>query len=135
MLSKITWQEYFFIVAVLLVLYYAFIGLKFYRPQIMQVISRKLGDQSFFSKQSAEAAVNELEDVARDLRYAVLERAELPANKAHLLNAICLRLKHYPGMKRPAFRVAINNYIILHAKEICAIEFSEAELNTAWQEI
>jgi hypothetical protein len=135
MLSKITWQEYLFIVAAILVFYYAVLGLKYYRPQVIQIMSRKLDGRSFFSKQSAEADMNELEDVARDLRYAVLEKAGPSTDKQQLLLAIQMRLKYYPGMKKPAFRVAMNNYIMLHAKEICGIEFSEAELNTAWQEI
>jgi len=142
MLSNVSWSEYLAAVVILLVLYYVIIGLKYYRKEITSLLSGKLPNKDNTSKnvlkspegrQQDAPSFDELEAVVNDLRYSILDKAGNPAIKAELLGQLKQRLASYAGLRRPAYRVAINNYIITHAKEICGVVFSESELEAAWE--
>ena len=98
-------------------------------------IIEMLGEWNDAIYNDSDAMLNELEDVTRDLRYAVLERQSRPVNKEQLLELLQRRLAGYSGLSKPAFRVALNNYIMLHAKEICDVSVNEQELNARWDEV
>lgn len=135
MLSNVSWEMYLVAVVILLLVYYVVTALIFYRKEAIGLLTKKAKPQ-----QPAEAApagiegdaFDELEMVVHDIRYAVLENAEMPISKAQLLVLLQQRLKDYSGIDKPAYRHAINNYIIVHAQEICGVAFSEDELNAAW---
>jgi len=55
--------------------------------------------------------------------------------KDDLLYLLQQRLANYAGLQKPAYRVAINNYIMTNAKEICGVVFNEYELNSAWDRL
>lgn len=136
MLSKITWGEYLSTVIILISIYYLAVGLRFYLPQIKKILSgRKEIRSNDAIYNDSDAMLNELEDVTRDLRYAVLERLSRPVNKEQLLELLQRRLAGYSGLSKPAFRVALNNYIMLHAKEICDVIVNDQELNARWNEV
>lgn len=136
MLSKNTWGEFLITVIILISLYYLAVGVRFYLPQIKKILSGRKEIQSNDAiYNDGDAVLNELEDVTRDLRYAVLERLSHPVSKEQLLELLQRRLAGYSGLSKPAFRVALNNYIMLHAKEICDISVNEQELNARWDEV
>lgn len=141
MLSNISWEAYLMAAGGAMLLYYIVIGirLKMFRKDLLsKLINRqKSGSQNFESAdgpatQSANSELDELEMVVSDLRYAILDRAGKEADKAVLLQQLQQRLANYAGLRKPAFRVAINNYIVQHAQEICGVAYSVDELNAAW---
>lgn len=138
MLKNITWSEYIICMLVLLFVFYLFVILRYYRAELKQFLSGK-------DKQPTETdyepeikddypddSFEALEMLVNDLRHAVLERAGIGVDKQTLLSQLKERLKDFDGMRRPAYRIAINNYIIGHAKEICGVVFSEEELEAEW---
>ncbi len=131
MLSRISWSEFAVGALALVAGYYAVIGF-LYRSEVKMFIQRKLSKNRPSNGLMAEETGDELEMVVNDLRYAVLERAGLNAAKEELLQDLRNRLKDYQGLHKPAFRYAINNYIIQHAKEINGAAFSAEELNETW---
>ena len=143
MLSRVSWGEFFGAVVVLLVIYYSFIGIKFYKEELKSLFNGKLTKKNknavqekptnrFKDAAITEAAFEELETVVNDLRRAVLDKAGRQVTKQQLLALLQRRLADYTGLQKPAFRVAVNNYIITNAKEICGVVFSVEELNAAW---
>lgn len=133
MLSKITWSEYWIAVVLCLIAYYLIVLLKYYGPQVKEFILKQGSKGSTASLyDDSEAEINELEDVVRDLRYAIFERAAMPPNKTVILKQLKQRLSGYQGLEKPAFRVALNNQIILQAKEVCGLIISAAELSSNW---
>lgn len=68
-----------------------------------------------------------------DLRSGILEKAGKDVGKAALLTQLQLRLTNYGGLRHPAYRAAVNNFIIRDAAECCGVDFSEEELNRAWE--
>jgi hypothetical protein len=142
MLSNVSWGEFIEVVVILLVLYYLFIGVKYYREEIKSLLSGKLRKKDKAAVQQPgqangksstnDPAFDELEAVVNDLRYGVFERAGKSVSKKELLEQLQERLSKYSNLRIPGYKVAINNYIIIHAEEICGIVFSEHELNSAW---
>jgi hypothetical protein len=140
MLSNVTWGEYLVTLIVLIVLYYGYLGYRYYREEIKSFLSGKFSKvkspkdppPSGNREQNNDELFDELETVVNDLRYGVLDKAGKKISKSELLDQLKDRLRQYSGLQRPAYRTAINNYIIMHAKEICGIDFIEQELNTAW---
>jgi hypothetical protein len=145
MLQSITWNEYLGGLIILLIFYYLFVGARYYREEIKTLLKGKLPKKSGPAKSKAAETGNEsfvdassfdeLETVVNDLRYAVLEKADIPISKQELLIRLQERLAHYQGLQKQAYRVAINNFIIIHAEEICGVVFNEHELNSAWDKI
>ncbi len=139
MLQNITWSGYLGGVAVLLVCYYLFIGAKYYREEIGKLLKGKLPKRAGTEKETVskgeqlpDASFDELEAVVNDLRYAVFEKAGKSVSKQELLASLQQRLATYTGLQKQAYRVAMNNFIISHAKDLCGVVFSESELNAAW---
>lgn len=145
MLGKVSWGEFGAVMVILLVLYYLVIGAKYYREEIKKLLGggfpkrvtaeKETGGETSTADYGGADSIDELEAVVNDIRYAILDRAGKGASKPELLRQLKARLENYTGLRKPAFRVAINNYIIQHAEEICGVVFSEGELNGAWDSL
>lgn len=140
MLSQITWSSYWIAVILLLVFYYLVIGLLYYRNDLSNSMKRHLEsrtraeDEQEEEEPSSQESFKELESIVANIK-GTLEKAGKEANKEELLQSFGEILASYEGLEVPAFRVAINNYIIGHAEKSCAITFREEELNQYWQQI
>ncbi len=130
MFNNISWKEYIGTMALVLAVYYLFIGIRYYRKNIRTSFSVR-----FRRRQHSNVAAtdtDELDSIVFDIRYAILEKAGMNASKQELLRQLCERLENYSGLRKPAFRVALNNAIIQQAKDNCNVDFSTAELDDAW---
>lgn len=140
MLNKFTWSDYLSAVTIAVLIYYIVIAALYYRAEIKNILSGKFklkakeisGDDTAPGEME-EADFDELEAVVAGLKRSTLEQAGADANKDQLLRQLKQQLANYDGLRRPAYRVAVNHYIIQHAKEICGVAFSEEELDAAWK--
>jgi hypothetical protein len=142
MLSYVSWKDYLLAMVILLAVYYVCLGLKYYRDEIKALLRKfpkrfTTGDESQQPNLNAanDAEMDELEFIINDLRYAIFERAGKHIGKSELFELLKERLADYNGLYKPAFRVALNNFIIQHAKEICGVTYNEDELNSAWDKL
>jgi hypothetical protein len=131
MFSNVSWSQYLTVMSLVLAAYYLLIGIRYYRTNIIAVLSGRWHSVRS-GNAAAEVSTEELDAIVFDLRYAILEKAGVHTSKQELLRQFCQRLENYNGLRQPAFRVAINSAIIKHSKDSCGVEFSEAELNDAW---
>jgi len=136
MFSNVSWSAFSAITGVSLFVYYAVIGVLYFRPDISLGLSKlrdkNKKDPQGFNNDLTPPDVEELEAIVADLRYAVFERNGLSCSKEELLSAIYERLKNYAGLKVPAYRVALNNAIIVQAEDICNVRLRDQELNDLW---
>lgn len=150
MLESITWKEYLVGMAVVVITYYLLVGLLFYRKQITGTITDKLKPQANRNKEispepeeeeqeeewtSGGSLFDELEELVTDIRHSILEVAGKEAGKDMLLLQLKSRVARFGGLRQPAYRVALNNFIIHQTEIICGVVFSEEELNEAWDTI
>jgi hypothetical protein len=138
MLVNVSWKEYLVVLAVTLVVYYVFVGIRYYRKELDSLLKGELPKFNKLVKKEDDnstrnpADFEELEAVVDDLRYAIFEKAGKLTGQQELAEQLNKRLQNYSGLQKPAYRVAINNYIIRNAKEICGVVFSESELDGMW---
>ncbi len=136
MLSNVSWGQFLTGTIIILAIYWAIIGLFFYSNEIKSFLNRRLTKSPVATEedQSAGSGSNAtlgLEAVVADLR-GIMDRVGKEAGRQQLLGQLGQRLASYTGLREPAFRAAINNYIILHAKEINGEHFTQKELDEHW---
>ncbi|UOE51344.1 hypothetical protein MTO98_09660 [Mucilaginibacter sp. SMC90] len=147
MLKGITWGQYLIAAVAIMLLWYAIIAVLYYRKEIKAIFKGKLKlpvkkeKPEALTEEREEAytdpgeAFDELESIAEDIKISILEKAGKVAGKEELLGKLKERLANYGGLRQPAFRMAMNNFIIQHSEDICGVAFSEHELDEAWQAI
>ncbi|WEK17907.1 MAG: hypothetical protein P0Y49_13980 [Candidatus Pedobacter colombiensis] len=137
MLEAITWKTYLTVILLSVLIYYIMIGSIFYRTEIRNFLKRHNQKDDDNDSEGAEhfSSFDQLENVVKDIRHDILEKAGKTASKAELLGQLSERLANYDGLHQPAFRMALNNYIIQHGESICGVVFSEQELEAAWEKL
>jgi hypothetical protein len=130
MLEAITWKTYLTVIIIAVCIYYLFIALVYYRSNIQKIIQGKGLNQA--AEEEDNGGFDELENVVEDIRHSILEEAGENASKAELLTQFRDRLANYGGLRQPAFRVALTNYLIQKSESICGVSFSREELEKEW---
>lgn len=134
--NGISWGAYLLAAGTLTAGYYLVIGALYYRKEISTLLSGKGKPSGSMDEKEADGgdgSFEQLEAVVLDLRSNILEEAGNNVGKADLLVRLQLRLTNYDGLRHPAYRAAVNNFIIRDAAECCGVDFSEEELNRAWE--
>lgn len=137
MLEQISWSTYFSVIATLAVIYYLLIILLYYRKDIADVVNGKLSTKTEANGEAAAGRSNEvqnLEEIIAKIKGTLLESGA-EAGKDELLTKLGQTLANFEGLQKPAFRVALTNYIIKQAKELCGVRFSEEELDSKWDSL
>lgn len=132
MLEGITWKTYLIYMIILLVVYYLIIGILYYRGGIIDLIKGRGRVTKEPEVRSARASFDELEEVVEDIRANILLKAGDMVGKEELLGQLANRLTNYHGLREPAFRIALNHFIVEHAESICGVTFEEDELDERW---
>lgn len=150
MLHSISWQAFFTTLALLLLIYWAFIGLSFYRHEIKLLLAGKgkpgLQGASLITESPFEADIEDT-PVATDtglfpIAYALAEEIKQLAKEAgrrrlvreELMQALqsLIKKQPYPSLSNTAFRIAINNLVEAEIGTNCSIQFSKEELQMLW---
>ena len=159
MFEEITWKEYLAFMAIAMITYYTVIGFLFHRNGIninLKRVRKRDAEETGASaapdeeedhdeaaeeyayrneEDKRENLFDELEEIVTDIRHSILEKAGKEADKDMLLMQLKSRVANYDGLRQPAYRVALNNFIIHHAESICGIVYSNEELDSAWDSI
>ena len=136
--ENITWAQYLASAGLITGGYYLFI----LRKDLGKIASKgsavfdhkgtvQAPDVAVRADEEEEDAFEKLNQLIDDLRD-VMEEAGNEVSKAALVDRLKQRLTSYDGLSQPAFHVAVNDFIIDQAKEICGVVFEEEELRMAW---
>lgn len=142
MLSQFTWGQYWGALIIAVAIYYFFVATLFYRNEIAGLFRLKLhhhrsGDENArheHVQKDQKTGFDGLEPVVADIK-AILLKAGGGADKEQLVGELKGRVADYDGIRLPAFRNAINQYIIRNAELICGVGISEDELEAAWDSL
>ena len=136
-ITSISWKTYITVTAIAVAIYYIIILSLYYRQNIRKLMKGRQ-DLEYEIDQSGEghfSSFEELEELVEEIRHSILEQAGKEANKTDLLKQISERVANYDGLRQPAYRIALNNFIIQHAESICGVTFSEEELDERWERL
>lgn len=148
-LESISWQHYLIGVVTVITGYYLFIGIRYYRKDLSGLLQGKSrfgeedeadfleyeDDEEQKPEQENNELLHELELLVNDIRAGILEKAGKEATKEQLLEQLQEKVAGFGGLHRPAYRYALNNYIIQHFQKQCGVAFSEEELDAAWESL
>ncbi|MBL7706805.1 MAG: hypothetical protein JNM21_14760 [Taibaiella sp.] len=138
--NYITYKDLLLIAGVLIILYALFKFIRVYWLEFLERLNRKVEvyeSELFAQPQTEDDFLPALEKLINDIRFHILVKAGKTATKEQLLEAIAERVAaqvaNYDGLHHPAFRYALNNYIIHHTENICGVQIEEAELEALWE--
>lgn len=135
MLKNFSWSDYFIAIAILLLIYYLFVIVRYYKDDLKSLLKQPTKITATENDEAINNDFETLQNIVSDLKREVFDQAEGHWDKTQLLSQISDQLSGYKDMDRLAFRVAINHFIIQHAKEICGVVFSEQELEEEWEKL
>jgi hypothetical protein len=143
MFRSISWYQYLSITAILLIIWYTLCILLFYRRSLHALLKGDIHFKSFTGIQKNANLKNPvirmknsfevLETLVKDIKVNILEKAGSGADKDALLRQLQSQVANYDGLRQPAYQIALNSFIINHARAICDVSFTEEELEHAWE--
>lgn len=156
MLKHISWSDYLLAVIVLLILYYFFIGVKYFSGEIKALLSGtgRLAfkaalpadsgryDPDNDSDQSAEKGFEEtaddtfaeVEHLIGRLKTVIADASQRKLIREELKQYLRLLLKEYPAIKYSPLRSSINELILSECEKYRAVTLDEDEVELLWKE-
>ena len=122
MFNSITWGQYMFAVSLLLVLYYAFVGFKYFRWEILSLIGIKKVDndtiiippktntkpqenhEDYLPKSPQRTDMSPMVQSFIDEVHAYLNQTENGISKHELIDALQQLIEKYPAAQNAAYR-------------------------------
>ena len=153
MLSTISWSQYITIISFALLIYYSFIGFKYYRWEILGLIGiRKVENEKIFipadegiqhfksvenpedylPRATLETDISPLVQAFADEVQAFTSSAEPNMPKAELLFSLHLIISKYPALKNADCRSEISTIVFTQVNEKFPGLIKEADLLSIW---
>src|SRR5690606_15346458 len=122
--------------------YYIIYIIKFKARGLLEKLNKHSSDyeEEYSSEQEEKISdpgdddLLKLEVLVNDIKAGVLVKAGKSATKEQLFDAIAQKVANYDGLHQPAYRYALNNFIIQHSKVLCWVDIEEEELESLWKE-
>ena len=129
MFSSITWGQYFSAVALLLVLYYAFVGFKYFRWEILSLIGIKKVDndtiaippvtnikteenyEDYLPKPPQKTDISPMVQPFTDEVKAYLNQTETDISKHELVDALQQLIEKYPAAQNTEYKNELAYFI------------------------
>ncbi|OJV51017.1 MAG: hypothetical protein BGO31_11155 [Bacteroidetes bacterium 43-16] len=140
MFSNITWLQFLVVLIGVLVLYYIIYFIRFRFNGMLDKLNKKSEAYEldiFEGRETDEETrkLDELEIIINGIKTDILDKAGKSATKEQLLAALPEKVADYDGLHQPAYRYALNNYIIQQTKQLCGVEIEEEELEELWDNL
>lgn len=140
MLQSISWQNYFTVCAILLVIYYSAIIFLYYRQDVavllrQQVVFRKHGTFAPATQTVTSQPGNDIDALGSNLTdeiKAFAASAGNQYNKTELQYGLQLLLKKYAVLKNSEAQAGITKTIISECENNCSIVLSDEEAGMLW---
>ena len=159
MLSGISWNNYIVVVVLLSMVWYLFVGFRYYFEEIKDLISGKrkfqfrglIGssipkkDYDFDYQKSDEILntqvefeivdtdFNEVEDLVTKLKNAIIDATQKKLVKKEFEDHIRLILKECPALGNSPFRFSLNELIISECEKQESVLLTPQEVDALWE--
>jgi hypothetical protein len=154
MFTQISWGSYTTIVVVLLACYYLFVGLRYYRNDLLQLLSGKkatISDSSNFTTIKTNSLIKQkpheaymqqsveeqnlyqlLQALSDEIHAFMNEAGNNKLNKDEITASLKILIAKYSVFKDSSFQELIQNLIVTECETYCSIHLSEEELSALW---
>lgn len=155
MFTNISWTEYLFAVAVALVIYYSFVGVRYFSKELKALITGKVRFRfrpaiSGYDDDSNDMAAtvasdtkanSEEEDAFAEVEELISRTKEAIANASRkkyvpqeFRHYLQLLLREYPNVKNSDLRSSINELIIVECERHGVVTLNEEEADMLWND-
>src|SRR5688572_13431793 len=122
MFSNISWQDYLVALLIILIIYYGYVFLVYFRKDLLVPVrpdQRQSGDSKEMFREEEENALlfSTVHDLMEELKEVFQAAAEKKFPKEELFLGLQAKLKKYKKLKGTAFQVSVNNHIIKESNE------------------
>lgn len=156
MLKNISWSDYIIAVAILLAIYYLFIGMRYFSGEIKDLLSGKQkfkfraalpNDHAAYSPDDEQSLqetdgfekitddeFTEVEHLIERLKAVIADasrRKLIPEEFKQYLNMV---LKEYPSVRYSPLRSSINELIVSECQKYGAVTLNEDEVELLWKD-
>jgi hypothetical protein len=160
MLTGISWNNYIIVVVLLSIVWYLFVGLRYYFEDIKEFVTgkRKLqfrgvagksiskSDYNFDYQKSDEilntpvefetvdTVFNEVEDLTARLKNAITDATQKKLSKQEFEDYLRFILKEYPSLRDSPFRPSLNELIVSECEKQESVLLTLQEVEALWNE-
>jgi hypothetical protein len=156
MLKNISWTDYIIAVAILLAIYYLFVGMRYFSGEIKDLLSgkRKLKfrtalpnnhspynpdeEQSEIETDSFEKTTDddftEVEHLIDRLKAVVADASRRKLIPQEFKQYLSMVLKEYPSVRYSPIRSSVNELIVTECQKYGAVTLKEDEVELLWKE-
>lgn len=159
MLTNISWTDYIIAVAILLTVYYFFVGIRYFFNDLKALLSGKSNlrfmvgisyDTVSESIQSSEKNYSvespaletttdddfaEVEHLIERLKSVIADSSGKKLIPQELKQYLHLVLQEYPNIKNSQFRTSINELVASECEKYGAVTLSEDEVEMLWKDV
>ncbi len=143
MMNGISWQEYFEVLSLLVVLYYSTVLMLYFRGDILQLARQGLRksikkppisqlDAPSSTIENNHTLFSSVHELMEELKLLFEAAAQKPLQKQELLIALQLKLGEYNQLKETPFQVAVNNHIMEQSLTQCDIPINDIDIKQIW---
>lgn len=148
MLTNITWSSYLTAISTLLIIWYIFLGLRFYSSEIKQILTgkrkivipffkKKLKNSIYTSQENlisdSFATLDEVKELSDRLIDAISESAARKRSKQEFQNYLKLILNEYPYVKISSLRTTVNDLIFLESQNHDNLVLTIQQVDDLWE--
>lgn len=142
MLEALTWNQFFSTLAFGLIAYYLVVAILYYPKELRNLVSGKSIELNLIHRQEKKKGLSRTEEVGiepfEELEVTVAElsgilgRAGSMTEKHLLVEKISQILSNHPGLREPAYRVAIENFLSENIPKQTPFLIEPNELKVLW---
>ncbi|HEU4791363.1 MAG TPA: hypothetical protein VFS71_16870 [Flavobacterium sp.] len=157
MFRNISWGNYCIAIGVLILVWYTFLGVRFYYKELKQIVSGNLNikspalrgnrskpfrfetnEEDIPESLSSSELLSTLEDaevLSDQLINGISESSQMSLSKEALQNCLILLLDAYPNVKNSTLRKTINELMVSECAKHPQMILTYAEVDGLWDEI
>jgi hypothetical protein len=137
MLTRISWTDYLVIIAILLIIYYAFVLTLFYKQDILLLVTGKgsriqpsthEGLQNIIFPEVIEPLADEVKAL---IGQSIYENMPVEESKASLKRLMAS--ERFQSLKETAYYEQLNQLIAREYETYCSMHLSEEDLESLWR--
>ncbi|MBT2564677.1 hypothetical protein J7E50_19605 [Pedobacter sp. ISL-68] len=157
MFTNISWSDYIIAVAILLTIYYFFVGARYYSADLKDQLSgkRKLkfraalpidsGEEDTYPPESYQNKTTsfetntdddfaEVEHLIERLKNMIADASQKKLIPQEFKQYLHLLLKEYPSVKNSPLRSSVNELVVSECEKYGAVTLSEDEVDMLWKD-
>ncbi len=128
-----SWQLYIMLVSAVVGVYYIYVGVRFYRSDLQNVVTRVLKPPN--TREAETIQVTELEalnQAARLLEESFDGLAGIEITHQEVLSFAREQLSGIPGLENSVVRQTLEQLVASKSKTVFGLELSHSDLKTIW---